>query len=85
MSVRNLGQSFPWGAFFRALLVRVLKKVLTATVELSLRSLPGSSRTATIPLETASANKEMGRVLIRRGGETIAAGSFRFFYPSGGS
>jgi len=27
-----------------------------------------------IPLETFSANKEMGRVLIRRGGETIAAG-----------
>ena len=53
---------------------RVLQKGATATVELSLRALPGSSRAATIPLETASGNKEMGRVLIRRGGETIAAG-----------
>ena len=51
-----------------------MQKGVTATVELSLRALPGSSRTATIPLETASSNKEMGRVLIRRGGETIAAG-----------
>lgn len=54
---------------------RVLQKGVTATVELSLRALPGSSRLATIPLETAAANKEMGRVLIRRGGETIAAGT----------
>lgn len=54
---------------------RVLQKGVTATVELSLRALPGSSRSATIPLETAAVNKEMGRVLIRRGGETIAAGT----------
>lgn len=46
---------------------------MTATVEISLRALSGS-RVPTIPLETASVNKEMGRVLIRRGGETIAAG-----------
>lgn len=56
----------------------MLQKGVTATVELSLRALPGSSRTATIPLETASSNKEMGRVLIRRGGETIAAGQSPF-------
>ena len=75
MSVRNLGQS-PLDDYHlrRELNSRVLQKGVTATVELSLRALPGSSRTATIPLETASSNKEMGRVLIRRGGETIAAG-----------
>lgn len=28
-----------------------------------------------IPLETFSANKDMGRILLRRGGETIAAGN----------
>lgn len=27
-----------------------------------------------IPLELASVNKELGRVLLRRGGETVAAG-----------
>lgn len=53
---------------------RVLQKGTTAMVELTLRSSTGSSRTAAIPLETAVDNKEMGRVLIRRGGETIAAG-----------
>nr|XP_031861143.1 uncharacterized protein CI109_003504 [Kwoniella shandongensis]KAA5528215.1 hypothetical protein CI109_003504 [Kwoniella shandongensis] len=54
---------------------RVLQKGTTAIVELSLRS-NGSNggRTPTIPLETAADNKEMGRVLIRRNGETIAAG-----------
>lgn len=29
-----------------------------------------------IPLEMFSTNKDMGRILIRRGGETIAAGMF---------
>ncbi|KAK8869588.1 hypothetical protein IAR55_000155 [Kwoniella newhampshirensis] len=54
---------------------RVLQKGTTAMVELTLRP-NGSSggRTPTIPLETAADNKEMGRVLIRRNGETIAAG-----------
>jgi elongation factor 1 alpha-like protein len=53
----------------------VLQKGVTATVVLTLRSSPGSTgRAPTIPLETAADNKEMGRVLIRRGGETIAAG-----------
>lgn len=43
-------------------------------MEITLRPTQGSSRTPSIPLETAAENKEMGRVLIRRGGETIAAG-----------
>jgi elongation factor 1 alpha-like protein len=51
-----------------------LQKGATATVEISLRPTQGSSRTPSIPLETSAENKEMGRVLIRRGGETIAAG-----------
>ncbi|UOH81277.1 hypothetical protein LQV05_003945 [Cryptococcus neoformans] len=52
---------------------RVLQKGTTAMVELSLR--PNSSgKVSSIPLETAADNKEMGRVLVRRNGETIAAG-----------
>jgi elongation factor 1 alpha-like protein len=53
---------------------RVLQKGTTAVVELTLRPPTGSTRYAVIPLETAKENKEMGRVLLRRGGETIAAG-----------
>lgn len=53
---------------------RVLQKGTTATVELTVRSPTGSTRPPLIPLETAKENKEMGRVLLRRGGETIAAG-----------
>ena len=34
------------------------------------------ARNAVIPLEPFSTNKEMGRILIRRGGETIAAGKY---------
>ncbi|OWZ79975.1 elongation factor 1 alpha-like protein [Cryptococcus neoformans Bt85] len=52
---------------------RVLQKGTTAMVELNLR--PNSSgKVSSIPLETAADNKEMGRVLVRRNGETIAAG-----------
>ncbi|OCF45383.1 elongation factor 1 alpha-like protein [Kwoniella heveanensis CBS 569] len=60
---------------------RVLQRGTTATVELTLRPNNGngssnstSSKAPSIPLETTADNKEMGRVLIRRGGETIAAG-----------
>jgi elongation factor 1 alpha-like protein len=53
---------------------RVLQKGTTAIVEITIRAPTGSSRSAAIPLETAQDNKEMGRVLIRRSGETIAAG-----------
>lgn len=57
----------------------MLQKGVTALVEITLRSPSGGSaaaagRVPTIPLETAAANKEMGRVLVRRSGETIAAG-----------
>lgn len=55
---------------------RVLQKGTTALVEITLRASSSNpaARSPVIPLETAVDNKEMGRVLIRRGGETIAAG-----------
>lgn len=49
----------------------------SAKVEVTLRGtvLSGSSaQMSPIPLETFKTNKEMGRVLLRRGGETVAAG-----------
>ncbi|KAI0254205.1 P-loop containing nucleoside triphosphate hydrolase protein [Lactifluus subvellereus] len=56
---------------------RVLTKGTSAEVQITMRQAafagPGA-RSAAIPLEPFSANKEMGRILIRRGGETIAAG-----------
>ncbi|GJE84935.1 EF Tu GTP binding domain-containing protein [Phanerochaete sordida] len=56
---------------------RVLTKSASAEVQITLRT-SAYSGPATIvqpiPLEPFSVNKEMGRVLIRRGGETIAAG-----------
>ncbi len=39
-----------------------------------MRATQNAGRAATMPLEVSSENKEMGRVLIRRAGETIAAG-----------
>lgn len=56
----------------------VLTKGTSAEVQISLR--PGgfsgpSSKPLPIPLEPFAVNKEMGRILIRRGGETIAAGT----------
>ncbi|WWD01161.1 hypothetical protein V866_008100 [Kwoniella sp. B9012] len=53
---------------------RVLQKGMTATIEITLRST--SNNNARIPIETSQQNKEMGRVLIRRNGETIAAGQY---------
>ncbi|KDR83447.1 hypothetical protein GALMADRAFT_54609 [Galerina marginata CBS 339.88] len=56
---------------------RVLTKGTSAEIQISLRhtQVSGSSLTTRgIALETFSANKDMGRILIRRGGETIAAG-----------
>ncbi|KDQ64952.1 hypothetical protein JAAARDRAFT_117557 [Jaapia argillacea MUCL 33604] len=61
---------------------RLLTKALAAEVQITLRSANYSTGAASttkarpIPLETFSTNKEMGRILIRRGGETIAAGLF---------
>ncbi|KAJ1311279.1 hypothetical protein OPQ81_009777 [Rhizoctonia solani] len=54
---------------------RVLPKSSSAKVTISLRAASGpSARPTSIPLEPFSTNKEMGRILLRRGGETIAAG-----------
>jgi elongation factor 1 alpha-like protein len=54
----------------------VLQKGVHAEVEISLRAPTQSSstRAPVIPLEPAHINKEMGRILLRRGGETVAAG-----------
>lgn len=57
---------------------RVLTKSASAEVQITLRSTTISgptTRAQPIPLELFSVNKEMGRILIRRGGETIAAGA----------
>lgn len=53
---------------------RVLTKNASAEVEISLRSAGNTAGLKGIPLEQFSTNKDMGRVLLRRGGETIAAG-----------
>ncbi|KAG8964732.1 Hsp70 suppressor, GTPase facilitates ribosomal subunit dissociation [Tulasnella sp. 419] len=57
---------------------RVLAKSSSAIIHVSLRSgtsLSGAvSKAVSIPIEPFSVNKEMGRILLRRGGETIAAG-----------
>jgi len=56
---------------------RVLGKGISARVEITLRSStmsgPGGHGSA-IPLEPFRINKDMGRVLLRRNGETVAAG-----------
>ncbi|KZP07149.1 EF Tu GTP binding domain-containing protein [Athelia psychrophila] len=56
---------------------RVLTKGGSAEVQITLRAsgISGPSGTArSIPLEPFAANKDMGRILLRRGGETIGAG-----------
>jgi len=58
----------------------VLTRGASAEVQFSLRNMQGgSSATPGIPLETFASNKDMGRILIRRGGETIAAGTLELF------
>ncbi|KDQ14776.1 hypothetical protein BOTBODRAFT_109754 [Botryobasidium botryosum FD-172 SS1] len=69
---------------------RVLTKGCSARVEITLRSgtmSAPSTKPLFLPLETFSTNKEMGRVLLRRGGETIAAGETTniFFFSPGAS
>lgn len=62
---------------------RVLTKSVSAEIQITLRSTTISGPTARaqpIPLEPFSVNKEMGRVLIRRAGETIAAGMMADLY-----
>ncbi|KAJ6516206.1 EF Tu GTP binding domain-containing protein [Mycena sanguinolenta] len=51
---------------------RVLAKASSAEVQITVRSIGSSGRS--IPVELYAVNKAMGRVLIRREGETIAAG-----------
>ncbi|KAJ6539040.1 EF Tu GTP binding domain-containing protein [Mycena capillaripes] len=51
---------------------RVLTKASSAEVQITIRSTGSSARS--IPVEPYALNKAMGRVLIRREGETIAAG-----------
>ncbi|KIK65602.1 hypothetical protein GYMLUDRAFT_159846 [Collybiopsis luxurians FD-317 M1] len=55
---------------------RLLTKGTSAEVQISLRTqfLSGPSVARPIPLESFSVNKDMGRILLRRGGETIGAG-----------
>lgn len=54
---------------------RVLTKGTSAEVQIGLRPSPVSNIAGRgIPLEPFSVNKDMGRILIRRAGETIAAG-----------
>ncbi|VDC01160.1 unnamed protein product [Peniophora sp. CBMAI 1063] len=55
---------------------RVLTKGANAEVQITLRGTGTgtAARPTLVPLEPFSVNKEMGRVLVRRGGETIAAG-----------
>jgi len=55
--------------------ISVLTKNASAEVEISLRSAGNTAGLKGIPLEQFSTNKDMGRVLLRRGGETIAAGT----------
>jgi len=56
---------------------RVLTKGTSAEIEITLRgdSLSGTSAAPRpIPIEPFAVNKDMGRILLRRGGETIGAG-----------
>ncbi|KZT72703.1 hypothetical protein DAEQUDRAFT_663881 [Daedalea quercina L-15889] len=56
---------------------RVSAKGASAEVQISLRpsgTSGPSAKAQPIPIEPFSANKDMGRILIRRGGETIGAG-----------
>ncbi len=53
-----------------------MTKNVSAEVEISLRSAGVAGGPKGIPLEPFSSNKDMGRILLRRGGETIAAGVF---------
>lgn len=61
---------------------RVLTKLVSAEVQISLRAGTMSGLAPTvrpIPLEPFTTNKDMGRILIRRGGETIGAGELVMF------
>jgi len=53
---------------------RVLTKGTSAEIEITLRGDTPGAVARPIPIEPFSVNKDMGRILLRRGGETIAAG-----------
>jgi elongation factor 1 alpha-like protein len=62
---------------------RVLTKGSSAEVQIALRGNGGAGHSSAVRpmlLEPFSQNKEMGRILIRRGGETIAAGVFKISF-----
>lgn len=72
-------------AFMRTELIqrRMLTRGSSARIHVQLRAAAGgANRRSTIPLETFAMNKSMGRVLFRRGGETIAAGIVTELGPS---
>lgn len=52
---------------------RVLPKHTSAKVEITIRNTSGGSELP-IPVEPFKVNRELGRIVLRRGGETIAAG-----------
>jgi hypothetical protein len=58
----------------------VLVKGASAEVEITLRGADNNVPPKGIPLEQFAANKDMGRILLRRNGETIAAGGGFLFY-----
>lgn len=60
----------------------VLVKGASAEVEISLRGADHNVPPKGIPLEQFAANKDMGRILLRRNGETIAAGREINFFLS---
>jgi len=51
---------------------RVLTKASSAEVQITIRPMGSTGRS--IPVEPYAVNKAMGRILVRREGETIAAG-----------
>ena len=58
---------------------RVLTKGMSGRIRITIRTstiseTTGSLSLSKLPVETFKANKDMGRVLLRRDGETIAAG-----------
>lgn len=55
----------------------MLSKGASARVTVKVRTEPG------IPLEPFAANKGMGRIALRRQGETVAAGAFHSPVPIG--
>ena len=60
----------------------MISKGASARVQIKLRPSGSSAKRSSIPIETFASSKSMGRVLLRRGGETVAAGECRI--PSSG-